>query len=121
MRAVAALRDTEAVFVLLDLVGARPRELGEEARAALVELTRQDFGTAERRWRAWYTDHQREPRRRWLLQALTHRDLSLRTAAADDLAEEGTALLGYHPEDAPADRAEALARVCAALGEPIPS
>lgn len=121
MRAVAALRDIEAVPVLLDLVGARPRELGEEARSALVELTRQDFGTAERRWRAWYTDHQREPRRRWLLQALAHRDLSLRIAAADDLAEDGTALLGYHPDDAPVDRAEALVRVCSALGEPVPS
>ena len=121
MRAVAALRDIEAVAVLLDLVGARPRELAEDARLALVELTRQDFGTAERRWRAWYTEHKHEPRRRWLLDALMHRDLSVRTAAADDLAEDGIALLGFHPGAAPADRHEALTRLCAALGERVPS
>ncbi len=115
IRAVAALRDKDAIPALIDLVSIRPRELGEEVKAALVELCRQDFGVAERRWRAWYTGHQDQPRRQWLLEALMHRERALRSAAADELADEGVALLGYHPDGSESDRKEAVARIMAAL------
>lgn len=120
IRAVAALRDVDAVDTLIDLVGARPREIAEEAIHALVELTREDFGTAERRWRAWYTAHRHESRRRWLLRALAHRDRALRAAAADELADDGVALMGYLPDAPPGERREALVRLCASLQEPMP-
>jgi hypothetical protein len=115
IRAVSALRDTDAIPVLIDLVSIRPRELGEEVKAALVELCRQDFGVAERRWRAWYTEHQAEPRTTWLVSALLHRDRALRAAAADELADEGVALLGYHADGSDADRHEAVDRIKAAM------
>lgn len=121
IRAVAALRDTDAVDTLIDLVGARPRDLADEAIHALVELTREDFGTAERRWRAWYTAHRHEPRRRWLLLALAHRDRALRAAAADELADDGVALMGYLPDAPPGERQQALVRLYASLREPLPS
>jgi HEAT repeat protein len=120
IRAVAALADQEAVPVLIDLVGARPRDLAEEARAALAEICRQDFGAAERRWRAWYTEHQAAPRRRWLLMALVHKEHALRAAAAAELREGGVALLGYEADGSAGDRQDALVRLCAVLDEPVP-
>ena len=121
VRALAGLRDVEAIGVLIDLLPVRPRELAEEARLALVEITRQDFGVAERRWRAWLADHGGAPRRRWLIEALAHRELPLRRAAAEDLADDGIALFGYRADGTPGDRADALVRLCQALGEPVPA
>jgi hypothetical protein len=121
IRAVAALRDTDAVDTLIDLVGARPRDLADLAIHALVELTREDFGTAERRWRAWHTAHRHESRRRWLLLALAHKDRALRAAAADELADDGVALMGYLPDAPPGERHEAIVRLFASLREPLPS
>ena len=121
VRALAGLRDVEAMNVLIDLLPVRPRELAEEARLALVEITRQDFGVAERRWRAWLADHGSAPRRRWLLDALAHRELPLRRAAAEDLADEGVALFGYRADASPGDRHDALVRLCHALREPVPA
>ena len=121
VRALAGLRDGEAISVLIDVLPVRPRELAEEARLALVEITRQDFGVAERRWRAWLADHGSAPRRRWLLDALAHRELPLRRAAAEDLADEGVALFGYRADGTPGDRHDALTRLCQALREPVPA
>ncbi len=120
VRAVAGLRDVGAIAALIDLLPVRPRDLADEARLALVEITRQDFGVAERRWRAWFADHGHKPRKRWLIDALAHRELPLRRAAADDLADEGAALFGYRADGPPGERAGALMRVCEALGEPLP-
>lgn len=120
VRAAAGLRDVGAIAALIDLLPVRPRDLADEARLALVEITRQDFGVAERRWRAWFADHGHKPRKRWLLDALAHRELPLRRAAADDLADEGVALFGYRADGPPGERAGALMRVCEALGEPLP-
>ena len=106
VRAVAALRDGGALPVLVDLLGARPRDVADEARTALVEITCQDFGTAERRWRAWLADHGAKPRRGWLLAALAHKDVALRKSAADELREWGTALFDYR-HDAPLREREA--------------
>lgn len=121
IRAVAALRDTDAVDTLIDLVGARPRDLADLAIHALVELTREDFGTAERRWRAWHTAHRHESRRRWLLLALAHKDRALRAAAADELADDGVALMGYLSDAPSGERHEAIVRLYASLREPLPS
>ncbi len=114
IRATAALADSGAVPVLIDLIGVRP--LGDEALAALVDICRQDFGGAERRWRAWYTEHKDEPRQRWLLTALLNKEQTLRTAAARELSES-VALLGFDPGASESDRLAAFRRLCTALGE----
>ena len=109
VRALGALRDAGGLSVLIDLLPVRPRDIAEEARAALVEITRQDFGLAERRWRAWLADHGDEPRHHWLLEALLHRELGLRQAAADDLADDGVGLFGYRADAPVSEREEAVA------------
>jgi hypothetical protein len=124
VRAVAALRDGGALPVLIDLMGSRPRDVADEARTALVEITCQDFGTAERRWRAWFADRGHEPRRTWLLAALAHKDIALRKAAADELREDGVALFDYRPDAPLRDREAAIVAVTKAqsqLQPPIPA
>ncbi len=104
VRAVAGLRDAGALPVLIDLLGARPRDVADEARAALVEITCQDFGTAERRWRAWFADHGQETRNGWLVDALDHKDVALRRAAAAALRDAGVELFGYRADAVQRDR-----------------
>jgi HEAT repeat protein len=109
VRAVAALRDPGAIGVLIDLLSTRPRDIADEARTALIEITCQDFGGAERRWRAWLADHGALPRRRWLLDALAHKDVALRKAAADELRDDGVALFDYRADAPLKEREAALA------------
>lgn len=115
VRALAALRDGDASAVLIDLLSTRPKEIAEAARAALVELSCQDFGTAERRWQAWFADHGHEPRRQWLVEGLAHKDLAIRRAAADELRDDGVALFDYRPDAPTREREAALAAVKAQL------
>ncbi len=115
VRALAALRDAGALSVLIDLLSTRPRDVADEARTALIEITCQDFGSAERRWRAWLADNGSAPRRRWLLDALAHKDVALRKAAADELRDDGTALFDYRA-DAPLKEREAALSAIAKSG-----
>ena len=111
VRAVAALGDGGAVPLLIDMLEARPRDLADEARTALVEITCQDFGTAGIQWRAWFASHGAEGRAHWLWASLSHKDIALRTCAAHELRETGAALLHYRPDAPLRDRQEALAAI----------
>jgi hypothetical protein len=93
--AAAWLKDRAALPALVDLLAARPKELAEEARRALVEIARQDFGTSERRWRAWIADHEAVPRTRWLIDALTHKDEEIRKGAQTELNRLTGQYFGY--------------------------
>jgi hypothetical protein len=118
--AVAALRDIDAIGVLVQLLHVRPTTIAEAAHDALVQITRADFGFAERRWIAWHADHGREPRTRWLLRALANVDANLRRGAADDLALLGIDVHAFRFDAPPTERAAALAGIAYALGEPSP-
>jgi HEAT repeat protein len=83
--AACELRDRDALSAVVDLLGTRPREVAEEARRALVEITKQDFATSERKWRAWIDEHARVPRVRWLIDALAHKDEAIRKSAQSEL------------------------------------
>jgi HEAT repeat protein len=118
--ALAALRDPQAVGILVDLLSTRPTQIAEAAHDALVRITRADFGFAERRWRAWASVHADEPRRRWLLRALRHVDVSLRRAAAADLVDDGVPLFGYDADADVLDRDISVDAIARNLGEPVP-
>ena len=93
--AAAELRDRDAPLLLVDLLGTRPKEIAEEARRALAEITKQDFGSSERRWRAWISDNQAAPRARWLIQGLSHKELAIRKSAQHDLNRLTGQYFGY--------------------------
>ena len=93
--AIAELADVHAIPDLLDTVG-RDSKRAEPARRALVMLTRQDFGTSERKWRRWWDEHKGRHRIEWLIEGLTHKELGIRQGAADDLRKLTGEHFGYH-------------------------
>jgi hypothetical protein len=82
--ALAALGDVQAIPDLLEVLGPGGRR-AEHARRALTSLTRQDFGTSERKWRRWWEEHKQRHRIEWLIDGLTHKEAGLRHSAAEDL------------------------------------
>ena len=63
------LRDASAVP---DLIAATERDhtTAEEARRALVQITKHDFGLKARKWRGWWEKHKERPRIEWMLDGL---------------------------------------------------
>lgn len=111
--AAAELSDREALEPLVNLLGTRPKEVAEEARRALVEITLQDFGFSERRWRAWIADNLRHPRTRWLLEGLAQKDIEIRERAQQELNRLTGENFGYRA-DAPRKDREAAIKVWSA-------
>lgn len=107
--AIAELADVAAIPDLLDVVG-RDGKRSEHARRALVALTRVDHGTSERKWRRWWEDHRGRHRIEWLVDALGHKDASLRAAAAEDLRRLTGESFAYDPNHGKREREEARAR-----------
>jgi HEAT repeat protein len=108
--AVGELRDREALTALVDLLGTRPKEIAEEARRALVEITKQDFGAAERRWRAWIADNEKVPRTRWLIEGLSSKDDDVRKSAQAELNRLTGQFFGYRWDAPRPDRDTAVAQ-----------
>ncbi|MEZ4362162.1 MAG: hypothetical protein R3B48_18380 [Kofleriaceae bacterium] len=107
--AVASLTDRDAIP---DLIAAMQRgpAFVEPCRRALVDLVKQDFGDADRRWLRWWEDHGRRHRVEWLIDALAHRDGELRAAAITELRRLTGESLGYDPELAKREREAAHRR-----------
>jgi hypothetical protein len=95
--AVAELADRDS---LIDLISALPRgeRFAEPCRRALMSLTKQDFGTSERKWGKWWDDHHRRHRIEWLIDGLQHKEAELRSQAIADLRRLTGEAFGYEPE-----------------------
>lgn len=106
--AAAEVSDREALDLLVNLLGTRPKEVAEEARQALLEITLQDFGFGERRWRAWIADNLRQPRTRWLLDGLSHKDVDIRERAQQELNRLTGENFGYRADASRKDREAAV-------------
>ncbi len=93
--AIADLGDVHAIPDLIDTSG-RDGKRAEHARRALMALTKQDFGTSERKWRRWWDDHREQHRIEWLIEALGHKEAPLRQSAAEDLRKLTGEYFGFH-------------------------
>ncbi|MBI1948476.1 MAG: hypothetical protein HYS27_22510 [Deltaproteobacteria bacterium] len=106
--AAAELRDRAALLALVELLGTRPVELSDDAQRALVEITKQDFGTADRRWRAWIADNEAVPRTRWLIDGLRSPDEHIRRGSQAELNKLTGQFFGYRFDASRADRETGL-------------
>jgi hypothetical protein len=93
--ALAALADVRAIPELLDVHG-RGGEAGRIVGAALIGLTKQDFGLSNKKWRQWWDRNRRKNRVEWLLEGLAHKDPEIRRSAAEDLRKATGEYFGYH-------------------------
>jgi hypothetical protein len=103
------LRDPGTVPVLLDRLG-DDSALGKTVHAALVILTRHDFGTTRWRWTRWWREWKGRHRIEWLIDALTEKDAELRLQAAQELEELSGRYFGYHFDLGRREREEARRR-----------
>jgi hypothetical protein len=65
------------------------------AHAALVAITKQDFGTKPRRWTSWWNKHQDDDRIDWLFEGLSHKTPEIRAAAEQELRALTGEYFGY--------------------------
>jgi len=82
----------------------------EKARAQLVAITKQDFGTKARRWESWWAKHQDDDRVEWLFEGLGHKDPQIRASSEDELRKLTGEYVGYHYDLPRREREQARSR-----------
>jgi hypothetical protein len=110
MAALAAMKDRHAVPVLIERLGGGDPALADAAHAALLAITRRDFGRARWRWNSWWRERKHKHRVEWLIEALGAKTPELRLAAAQELETLGGVYVGYHFDLGKREREEARRR-----------
>src|SRR5262249_2295164 len=105
--ALGALRDAPSVPRLIDLVKHAEAQVAAAAHAALVEITKQDFGNSRWRWRSWWERHRNEPRVEGMLEGLGPAEADVRMAASEELRLLTGQNFGYHFDLPKREREEA--------------
>jgi hypothetical protein len=105
--ALGALRDVPSVPRLIELVKHADERIVVSARRALVDITKQDFGTSRWRWRGWWDRHRNEPRVEWMLEGLGHAEAEVRLSASEELRALSSEYFGYHFDMPKREREEA--------------
>jgi HEAT repeat protein len=98
INALSALRDPLSVPALISLLQDASPVIGEGALAALVVLTRQDFGAHPNAWLSWWEKNRQRHRIEWLIDTLTHENPDLRRAAGDELKGATKEYFGYYDD-----------------------
>ena len=93
--ALGVMKDVTSVPRLIELVKHPDPSVVAAARRALVEVTKQDFGTSRWRWRSWWERHRDQPRVEWILEGLAHAEPEVRLSAAEELRALSQKDVGY--------------------------
>jgi hypothetical protein len=110
LRALAELRDKNAVPTIAEILEAADLDIAAAAHAALVALSCEDVGMKAKRWQDWWAKMGSLSRTEWLLEALASRDPELRLLASNELYEISGEYFGYHYDLPERDREEARQR-----------
>ena len=111
-RALGALRDVDAIPLLIQVLEASDPAAAEAAAEALAAVTLQRLGADARRWLAWWKENRGRGRAEWIFTGLTSPDRGVRAAAAAELRAAAPAPVEYS-EDLPPDARERAARAWA--------
>jgi hypothetical protein len=110
MFAMAELRQPALVPELVRALGDGDEEVVAAAHAALVQVTRQDFGADARPWLKWWEQNAARHRVEWLIDALTHEISEIRRWAGEELRSVTKEYFGYASDLPPRDRERAKQR-----------
>jgi len=103
-RVLGVLRCRQALSAFVDRLDDSSPQVRDAARKALRLLTAEDLGSSRRKWASWARKHGSEPRLRWLIEGLVHRDEDLRAIALRELEKAGAKDFGYSPAMGRRDR-----------------
>jgi hypothetical protein len=110
MRAMGEARVPIMVPELIDGLNDANEDVNAAAHAALVGMTRQDFGRESKAWVKWWEQNARRHRIEWLIDSLMHRESDIRRAAGDELRLQSRQYLGYACDLPPRERERAQQR-----------
>jgi HEAT repeat protein len=97
VEALGELRDPRALEALLPRLSDKSEPVVQAAHRALVTLTGQDFGLAQKKWESWAEQWSSAHRVEWLIESLAHADESVRVLAGEELKQLTQQYFGYHP------------------------
>ena len=105
--AIGALRDVEAIPLLIQVLETSEPETTREAADALAGITMQRLGPDARRWLAWWKENRGRGRAEWLFSGLTSADRETRVAASVELSLASPPPVAYSADMPAADREKA--------------
>jgi hypothetical protein len=106
MDALTDLRDVQAIPSLIELLADPNPGTAAGAGQALVVLARQDFGYDQKKWNAWWQENAQRERIEWVIDALEHRQPSIRQAASEELRLLSRLYVGDYDDDSGEARAK---------------
>jgi HEAT repeat protein len=106
-RALGALRDVEAIPLLIQVLETSEPGPADAAAGALAAITLQRLGPDARRWLGWWKQNRGRGRAEWLFSGLTSEDREVRLAADADLRAAAPSPVPYAPDMPPAERERA--------------
>jgi len=104
VEALGELRDRRSLSTLLPRLSDSTEAIVQAAHRALVCLTCQDFGLAQRKWETWAEQWGEAHRVEWLIESLMHADEGTRARAGEELKRATQQYFGYHPQLPKRDR-----------------
>ena len=88
------LGDTTAIPDLID-AHSRGGDAAEVSRRALSQLTGQELGNSNRKWRSWWEGNQSRHRIEWMLDGLSHKNAEVRKHASETLRSMTGEFFGF--------------------------
>jgi HEAT repeat protein len=110
--ALGALRDVEAIPLLIQVLEMSEPATAQAAADALAAITLQRLGPDARKWLTWWKQNRGRGRAEWLFSGLTSPDRETRVAASVELSTAAPPPVAY-TADLPAPEREKAARVWA--------
>jgi hypothetical protein len=111
-RALGAVRDVEAIPLLIQVLEASEPETARASADALAAITLQRLGPDARKWLNWWKENRGRGRAEWLFSGLTSPDRETRVAASVELSHAAPPPVPYSA-DLPAGEREKAARAWA--------
>jgi hypothetical protein len=106
-RALGAVRDAEAIPLLIQVLETSEPETATAAADALAAVTLHRLGPDARRWLAWWKVNRGRGRAEWLFAGLTSPERETRLAASAELSMAAPPPVAYSADLPPAEREQA--------------
>jgi hypothetical protein len=110
LEAISVLRDSGSIEVLAKLCTHPTRQLSVPAHRALMAITGQDFGDADKKWRAWFSKNRERHRAEWLIDSLMHPEERMRSMASLELQKLTQVYHGFSANAGKREREQAQRR-----------